>query len=135
ELKALVRAFSVEELTEREVFLKSVVATVEKRFPKAKISIVIDESYRNMAYKIREDPKVLDYALEAVQRIGVEPKRQAIRGGTDGARLSYMGLLTPNVWAGGQNFHSVREWVSLEWMSKAVEATLEILNVWVEKSS
>ncbi len=135
ELKVLVRAFSVEELTEREDFLKSVVAVVEKRFPKAKITINCEESYRNMAYKIREDAKVLDYALEAVERIGVEPKRQAIRGGTDGARLSYMGLLTPNVWAGGQNFHSVREWVSLEWMSKAVEATLEILTVWVEKSS
>ena len=72
--------------------------------------------------------------VEAVKRIGVEPKRQAIRGGTDGARLSYMGLLTPNVWAGGQNFHSVREWVSLEWMGAAVMATLEILKVWVEKS-
>ena len=135
ELKVLVRAFSVERLKEREEFLESVVATVEKRFPKAKISIAIDESYRNMAYKIREDSKVLDYALEAVERLGIEPKRQAIRGGTDGARLSYMGLLTPNVFAGGQNFHSVREWVSLEWMTTAVESTLEILTVWVEKSS
>jgi tripeptide aminopeptidase len=134
ELKVLVRAFSVEKLNEREDFLKSVIADVEKRFPKAKISVDISESYRNMAYKIREDPKVLDYALEAVERIGVTPIRQAIRGGTDGARLSYMGLLTPNVWAGGQNFHSVREWVSLEWMTKAVEASLEILTVWVEKS-
>jgi tripeptide aminopeptidase len=78
---------------------------------------------------------VLDYALEAVERIDVTPKRQAIRGGTDGARLSYMGLLTPNIWAGGQNFHSVREWVSLEWMGAAVLATLEILKVWVEKSA
>jgi len=135
DLKVLVRAFSVEKLNEREDYLKQVIADVEKRFPKAKISVDIAESYRNMAYKIREDPKVLEYALEAVERIGVTPIRQAIRGGTDGARLSYMGLLTPNVWAGGQNFHSVREWVSLEWMTKAVEATLETLTVWVEKSS
>jgi tripeptide aminopeptidase len=135
ELKVLVRAFSVEKLEQREAHLKDVVAKVGERFPKAKISVAIDESYRNMAYKIREDPKVLEYALEAVQRIGVTPKRQAIRGGTDGARLSFMGLLTPNVWAGGQNFHSVREWVSLEWMAKAVEATLETLSVWVEKSA
>ncbi|MCU0303821.1 MAG: peptidase T [Thermoanaerobaculales bacterium] len=134
ELKVLVRAFSVEELEAREAHLDEVIAQVKERFPKAKVDVKIDESYRNMAYKIREDPKVLDYALEAVERIGVEPKRQAIRGGTDGARLSYMGLLTPNVWAGGQSFHSVREWVSLEWMAKAVEATLEILTVWVEKS-
>ncbi len=135
DLKVLVRAFSVEELEQREEHLRSVVAEVEKRFPKAKISIAIDESYRNMAYKIRQDPKVLDYALEAVERLGIEPKRQAIRGGTDGARLSYMGLLTPNVWAGGQNFHSVNEWVSLEWMTKAAETALETLTVWVEKSS
>jgi len=135
DLKVLVRAFSVEKLTEREDHLKEVIAEVEKRFPKAKITVDFEESYRNMAYKIREDAKVLDYALEAVERIGVTPKRQAIRGGTDGARLSYMGLLTPNVWAGGQNFHSVREWVSLEWMVSAVEATLEILTVWVEKSA
>jgi tripeptide aminopeptidase len=134
DLKVLVRAFSVEKLEQREAHLREVVAEVRTRFPKAKITINIEESYRNMAYKIREDPKVLDYALEAVERIGLEPVRQAIRGGTDGARLSYMGLLTPNVWAGGQNFHSVREWVSLDWMSKAVEATLEILTVWVEKS-
>ena len=135
DLKVLVRAFSVEKLNEREDHLKEVIAEVEKRFPKAKITVDFEESYRNMAYKIREDAKVLDYALEAVERIGVTPKRQAIRGGTDGARLSYMGLLTPNVWAGGQNFHSVREWVSLEWMASAVEATLEILTVWVEKSA
>jgi tripeptide aminopeptidase len=135
ELKLLVRAFSVEELTEREDHLREVIAAVSARFPAAKIELAIQESYRNMAYKIREDIKVLDYALEAVRRIGVEPKRQAIRGGTDGARLSFMGLLTPNVWAGGQSFHSVREWVSLEWMAKAVEATLETLTVWVERSA
>jgi tripeptide aminopeptidase len=134
-LKVLVRAFTVEELNDREDHLRAVIAEVEERFPKAKIEVAIDESYRNMAYKIREDSKVLDYALEAVERIGVKPKRQAIRGGTDGARLSYMGLLTPNVWAGGQNFHSVREWVSLDWMTKASEVALEILTVWVEKSA
>ncbi|MEE4273934.1 MAG: peptidase T [Thermoanaerobaculales bacterium] len=134
DLKVLVRAFSVEQLEEREAHLNEVIAKVSERFPKAKVTVKIDESYRNMAYKIREDPKVLDYALEAVERIGVTPIRQAIRGGTDGARLSFMGLLTPNVWAGGQSFHSVNEWVSLEWMGKAVEATLEILTVWVEKT-
>lgn len=134
DLKVLVRAFSNEKLEERENHLRDVVAKASERFPKAKITIKIEESYRNMAYKIREDSKVLDYALEAVERIGVTPIRQAIRGGTDGARLSFMGLLTPNVWAGGQSFHSVNEWVSLEWMTKAVEATLEILTVWMEKS-
>jgi tripeptide aminopeptidase len=133
-LKVLVRAFGEEELHDREDHLREVVDQVSGRFPGVSAEIGISESYRNMANKIREDPKVLDYALEACRRIGVEPRRQAIRGGTDGARLSYLGLLTPNIWAGGQNFHSVREWVSLEWMAKAVEVTLEILGVWVEKS-
>lgn len=134
ELKVLARAFSVDELHEREAHLEEVCARVRERFPGASIDIKVDELYRNMAYRIREDPKVLEYALEAIERVGVTPKRQAIRGGTDGARLSYMGLLTPNLWAGGQNFHSVQEWVSLQWMEKSVEAALEILAVWVEKS-
>ncbi len=73
-------------------------------------------------------------ALAENAAAAAEVPHEAIRGGTDGARLSYMGLLTPNVWAGGQNFHSVNEWVSLEWMRQAVEAILEILTVWVEKS-
>jgi len=134
EFKVLVRAFTEEELKEREDHLDEVIEQVRDCFPGAKIEVAIQESYRNMGYKIAEDPKVLDYAIEGIKRAGVKPKRQAIRGGTDGARLSFMGLLTPNIWAGGQSFHSVNEWVSLEWMSKAVEATLEILGVWVEKS-
>ena len=134
EFKVLVRAFTEEELKEREDHLDDVVSEVGDCFPGAKISVEIKESYRNMGYKINEDPKVLHYAIEGIKRAGVEPKRQAIRGGTDGARLSFMGLLTPNIWAGGQNFHSVNEWVSLEWMAQAVEATAEILGVWVEKS-
>ncbi|MEN8164512.1 MAG: peptidase T [Acidobacteriota bacterium] len=134
EFKVLVRAFTEEELKEREDHLDDVVSEVGDCFPGAKIEVEIKESYRNMGYKINEDPKVLDYAIEGIKRAGVEPKRQAIRGGTDGARLSFMGLLTPNIWAGGQNFHSVNEWVSLEWMVQAVEATAEILGVWVEKS-
>jgi tripeptide aminopeptidase len=67
--------------------------------------------------------------------MGIPPLQRAIRGGTDGARLSFMGLLTPNVWAGGQNFHSVNEWVSLDWMAKAVDVTLNILDGWVRRSA
>jgi tripeptide aminopeptidase len=133
ELKLLVRAFSVEELQEREAALRAAADEVGARFPKARIAIEVKESYRNMRYEIARDPKVLEHAIEAVRRAGIEPVRRAIRGGTDGARLSFMGLLTPNIWAGGQLFHSVREWVSLEWMSRAVEATLHLLRVWVEK--
>ena len=133
-LKVLVRAFTVDELIEREDSLREVIAAVGKRFPKAKIELAIEESYRNMSYKISEDPKVLEYALEATRRQGIEPKRQSIRGGTDGSRLSYMGLLTPNIWAGGQSFHSISEWVCLDWMAKAAETTIQLLGIWVEKS-
>lgn len=134
EVKFLVRAFEVEELEAREAHLKDVIQEVGDCFQNAKTELVIEESYRNMGYKIQEDPKVLEYALEGVRRLGIEPKRQAIRGGTDGARLSFMGLLTPNIWAGGQNFHSVKEWVSLQWMEAATQSILSILGVWVEKS-
>lgn len=135
EVKFLVRAFSEEELGQQEDTLKRIVKEVEARFPQAKISVSVRKSYRNMAYAIRKDPLVLNIAEEAIRRMGLEPVRKAIRGGTDGARLSFMGILTPNLWAGGQNFHSVQEWVSLEWMAKASEAVLHILQLWLEKTS
>ena len=135
EVKLLVRAFSIEELHEREDALRLVVDQVQRQFPEARISVEVKESYRNMGMKIAEDPRVLEYAYEAVRRAGLEPTRRAIRGGTDGARLSFQGILTPNVWAGGQSFHSVQEWVSLEWMVKAVETTLHLLEVWAERGS
>jgi len=134
ELRLLVRAFTEEELAQREDSLWAAVAEVERLFPGVRSSVEIKSSYRNMAYQLAQDPRVVEYAFEAVRRAGLEPKRRAIRGGTDGARLSFMGLLTPNLWAGGQAFHSVREWVSLEWMAKAVETTLHLLQVWLERS-
>ena len=133
-LRLLVRAFTDDELHAREEVLRGVVAEVEELFRGLRAGIEIKESYRNMAYKIAEDPQVLEVALEAVRRMGIEPVRKAIRGGTDGARLSFMGPLTPHVWAGGQAFHSVQEWVSLEWMAKASECCLHILDLWVEKA-
>ena len=134
DLKLLVRAFTVDELQEREEALREVVARAQERFPRVVITLGLDESYRNMAYKLAEDPRVVDYALEATRLAGFEPLRRAIRGGTDGARLSFRGLLTPNIWAGGQAFHSVLEWVSLEWMGSAVETVLHLLQVWVRRS-
>lgn len=133
-LRLLVRAFTEDELHAREEVLRGVVAEVEGLFGGVRATVEIKESYRNMAYKIAEDPQVLEVALEAVRRMGIEPVQKAIRGGTDGARLSFMGLLTPNVWAGGQAFHSVQEWVSLEWMARASECCLHILDLWVEKA-
>ena len=135
EMKFLVRAFTEEELRAREDALRAIAREVGAAFPGARIAVDVRESYRNMATKIAEDPRVLEYAFEAVRRLGIEPVRRAIRGGTDGARLSFMGLLTPNIWAGGQNFHSVQEWVSEEWMAKASECVLHLLAIWVERGA
>lgn len=135
QLRFLVRAFSERELAEREDVLRDIVDATAARFPGARIQLETKATYRNMGEAIARDPKVLDYAIEAVRRQGIEPVRRAIRGGTDGAKLSAMGLLTPNLFAGGQNPHSVEEWVSLEWMAAAVGVCLQLITVWLEKSS
>jgi len=134
-IKFLVRAFTVEELKGLEKLLEERAKEVENSFSGLKTVIKIEESYRNMKEKLDEDPRVVDFALEAARMAQIEPKRKAIRGGTDGARLCFMGLLTPNLFTGGQNFHSVQEWVSLEWMVKSVEMLLCLLKVWSDKGS
>jgi tripeptide aminopeptidase len=135
ELKLLVRAFSEQELIERENVLRKIVSKAEARFPGVTIGVEVKESYRNMREAIAKDPKVLDYAILAVERQGITPVRRAIRGGTDGSRLSAMGLLTPNIFTGGQAAHSVQEWISLEWMAAAAGVCLQLVAIWVEKSS
>jgi len=134
QVRLLVRAFSDGELFEREEELRRIVAHAEDRFPGATIDLLIKPTYRNMGDQIAKDSKVLDYALQAVRQQGLEPTRRAVRGGTDGSRLSAMGLLTPNLFTGGQGVHSVREWVSLQWMAAAVGVCLQLLRVWVERS-
>lgn len=135
EIKLLVRAFTNEELAERAADLRAAAAEVHAEFPGSKVTVEIKEQYRNMGFEIANHPLVMELPFEAARRLGIEPIRKAIRGGTDGARLTYMGLPTPNLWAGGQNFHSIKEWVSLEWMAKSVEFTLQLMGLWVEHSA
>jgi tripeptide aminopeptidase len=130
----LVRDFAIEGLKELENILKDAAEKIEKSYPGSKIEIEIKEAYRNMKYALDKDRRVVDYAMEAVKRTGLEPKLQAIRGGTDGARLSFMGLPTPNIFSGEMNFHSLKEWICLGWMEKAVEVVGHICDIWVEKS-
>ena len=87
-----------------------------------------------MKYKLDEEPRVINYALEAVERSGLSPVKHAIRGGTDGSRLSYMGLLTPNIFAGGHNFHSRQEYIAIQDMHKAVDVIINLVKIWEEKS-
>ena len=79
-------------------------------------------------------PQVVEYALEAVDRSGLQPLKNLIRGGTDGARLSFMGLPIPNIFTGGHNFHSKKEWISVQNMAKAVETIVHLSEIWAEKS-
>ena len=132
-VKILIRDFTVDGLHEHEDFLRKLADKVIAEYPKAEMEFKIEESYRNMKYKLDEDPKVVEYALEAVKRSGITPKKNIIRGGTDGSRLSYMGLLTPNIFTGGHNFHSKREWISIQDMQKAVEVIVNLVKVWTEK--
>ncbi len=130
----LVRDFAEDGLHELEATLTSAAAWAERKYPGARVQVEIKESYRNMRYVLDQHPLVTQYAEEAIRRAGLTPKRSSIRGGTDGARLTFMGVPTPNLFDGSMNFHSKKEWVPLEWMHSAVETILHLFDVWVEKS-
>jgi tripeptide aminopeptidase len=132
-VKFLIRDFTIEGLKEKEKLLEDIKDQVLENHRGAKAEVVIDESYRNMRYILDDYPHVVDYVLEAIKRTGLEPIKNLIRGGTDGARLSFMGLPTPNIFTGGHNFHSKREWVSIQDMKKATETIIQLVQVWVEK--
>jgi tripeptide aminopeptidase len=100
--------------------------------PRAKAEVEIRDSYRNMRRVIEENPRVVDAALEAIRRAGVEPALAITRGGTDGAELSARGLPTPNLFTGGQQYHSVREWASVQDMAAAAATIVELAGVWAE---
>ena len=133
EIFFLFRDFELEKLKEHEKLLQNIIDEVKKEYPKAEIKLEIKESYRNMKYKLMEKPEVVEIAIQAIKMAGIEPKRTIIRGGTDGAMLSYKGLLTPNLFAGGHNFHSKTEWVSLQDMEKAVDVIINLAKLWAEK--
>ena len=133
-IKVLILDFKVDGLKEKENFLREISHDVLSHFPKAKYDFEVIEYYRNMKYKLDEEPRVMQYALEAVERAGLTPIQHAIRGGTDGARLSYMGLLTPNIFAGGHNFHSRQEYIAIQDMYKAVDVIVNLVKIWEEKS-
>ena len=133
-VKFLLRAFTTEELREQEAFLRGLVEETLAEFPKGKAVVTVEESYRNMRYVLDEHPQVLDVAKEAMTRVGLQPEIGSIRGGTDGARLSYMGLPCPNIFAGEHSFHSKREWVSVQDMEKAVQTIVAIAAVYEERA-
>ncbi len=131
----LVRDFTEEGLKDLEALLAGAARWIESKYPGSRVSLETKQSYRNMKQVLREVPHVVGYAEEAMVRAGLTPKRGSIRGGTDGARLSFMGIPTPNLFDGSMNIHSRKEWIALEWMEKAVETIGHLMDVWVEESA
>lgn len=134
QLKVLIRDFDREGMDRKERRLQEIQRITGEKYPQATIDLEVKQQYENMRLKLDESPQVVAYALEAVRRAGIEPQLHIIRGGTDGARLCYMGLLTPNLFTGGMNFHGKTEWIPVQGMVKSVEALIELVKVWVEKS-
>jgi tripeptide aminopeptidase len=136
EVKAqfIVRDFTEEGLKRLETTLGDAIGWGGRKYPGVRVTLEIKESYRNMKYALAQAPDVVEYAQEAIRRAGLAPKKSSIRGGTDGARLSFMGLPTPNLFDGSMNFHGKKEWIALEWMEKSVETLGHLLDIWVERS-
>jgi len=133
-LRFIIRDFQTPKLKEYEDFLKKLAEDTVKKYPGARIDFEVTEQYRNMIEIIKNHPQVIDYAKEAMDRLSVKPIMRPIRGGTDGARLSFMGLPTPNIFAGEHSFHSKLEWIAIQDMEMAVKNIVEIAKVWEEKS-
>jgi tripeptide aminopeptidase len=133
-LSFIVRDFTEEGLKEKEILLETIVKDVMKDFPRSTYKFEVREQYRNMKQVIDRHPHILEYAIEAIRRAGLRPIRTAIRGGTDGSRLSFMGLPCPNIFAGEHAFHSRLEWVSRQDMEKAVQTIVHLAMIWEEKA-
>ena len=129
----IVRDFKTAELSNHHARLRKIAEDIVAKYPAATMEYVEQEQYRNMNDILVQHPQVADYAAEAIRRAGLTVKKESIRGGTDGSRLSYMGLPCPNIFTGMQNIHSKLEWVGVNDMLKAVETLVHLSAVWEEK--
>jgi tripeptide aminopeptidase len=132
ELRFIARDFDAKKLEEHEQLLRKLADEVAAEEPRAHVTVTVEESYRNMKEFLGTDPGVTDAADEAARRMGLEPWREPIRGGTDGAMLSARGLLTPNVYTGAHQFHSVLEWASVQDMAASAATIVELVKLWAE---
>ena len=133
-IEFIIRDFTIEKLHAHELVLREIMNNVLRNYPNSKATFEVHEQYRNMKEILDKVPHVNEYALEAIRRSDIEPNRRSIRGGTDGSRLSFMGLPCPNIFAGEHAFHGKHEWVSVQDMEKAVETIVNLCMVWEEKS-
>jgi tripeptide aminopeptidase len=134
-VKLIVRDFDTAGLAVKERLVEQLARDAAAAFPGARVEIAVEEQYRNMRTVLEGRPEIVDYACEAIRRCGLPVVTRSIRGGTDGSRLSFMGLPTPNLFAGEHNFHSRLEWVSRQDMEKAVEVIVALARVWEERSA
>jgi tripeptide aminopeptidase len=130
----IVRDFTDEKLAANTAELKAIVEKVMAKYPNSTYEFKVTEQYRNMKKVLDKQPEIMANAIEAIKRSGMTPKTNSIRGGTDGSRLSFMGLPCPNLFAGEMGIHSKCEWVSVQDMNKAVEMIVNICKVWEEKA-
>jgi tripeptide aminopeptidase len=133
-VRLIVRDFDTAELTRMEERLTTLAHDVAPAFPGVRVEVTIEEQYRNMREVLAQHPAVVAHAREAMRRAGVEALERPIRGGTDGSKLCFMGLPTPNLFAGEHNFHSRLEWVSVQDMEKAVDVIVHLARVWEERT-
>jgi tripeptide aminopeptidase len=133
-VRLLLRDFVTAGLRDKQAFVEGLAREAAAAFPGARVESQVEESYRNMREVLDGHPHIADYAREAIRRAGLEPQTRPIRGGTDGSRLSFMGLPTPNLFAGEHNFHSRLEWVSVQDMEKAVDVIVLLARIWEERS-
>ncbi|HAH05893.1 MAG TPA: peptidase T [Elusimicrobia bacterium] len=132
-LQCLLRDFKTEGLAKQKSLLEGLIAKVQPKHPKAKFELTIKEYYRNMKEGLEKDTRVTKFLFAAAKRAGADPKWVPIRGGTDGSRLTAMGLPTPNLFTGSSNFHSKTEWTSVEAMEKSLETVVNVLQIWAKK--
>ncbi|HEX7882030.1 MAG TPA: peptidase T [Afipia sp.] len=133
-LSLIVRDFTEQGLKDKEALLEDIVRGVMKDFPHSTYTLTVKQQYRNMKDVLDRHPAVVDHALEAIHRAGLKPVRSSIRGGTDGSRLSFMGLPCPNIFAGEHAFHSRLEWVSVRDMESAVRTIVHLAAIWEERA-
>jgi tripeptide aminopeptidase len=134
EAEFIIRDFDDELLKAHEETLAGIVKKEVERYPNSSYELIVTEQYRNMKKVLDNHPQLIAYGVEAIERAGLTAKKRSIRGGTDGSRLSFMGLPCPNVFAGEHAFHSKQEWVSVQDMEKAVQTIINIACIWEERS-
>jgi len=133
-LSFIIRDFTEEGLKQKEALLESITRQVMENYPGSTYTFTVKEQYRNMKVVLDTKPEIVEYAVEAIRRAGMDPQRSSIRGGTDGSRLSFMGLPCANIFAGGHAFHSPLEFVSSQDMEKAVATIIELAKLWEERA-